>query len=283
MTKAKRPASPDGPAVQELDRAADTTVTGTESGGPRYATPKVRGRGSPTHKVFDPDRMCGFHLKNCPVCSLEDPDSDVPWRDCPHNHDTSACSDNDHRCRKAKGWGTDHTGSGNCRNHLGTTPTQTRIAAEEAAQKALLRFGVEVEIEPVEGLRRLVWMAWGSVLFLRERVNELGERDGTPNLVGDVFGIDRFGDTHAISEDARAYVKLYLEERKHLKDVCKAAIDAGLAEREVKLAESQATMIVRVIEVTLAGIGATPEQYEQGRKIASGELALIAASHPERN
>ena len=44
-----------------------------------------------------------------------------------------------------------------------------------------------------------------------------------------------------------------------------------------KLAESQANVMVDVIEAVLAGLKLSPEQYEHGRKLASEVLAAVAA------
>jgi hypothetical protein len=51
------------------------------------------------------------------------------------------------------------------------------------------------------------------------------------------------------------WVKLYQEERDRLVRVAKAAIDAGVEERQVRLAEGQAQQLAQVIRAILTDLG----------------------------
>lgn len=205
-------------------------------------------------RAFDPERHCG--AKTNPL-NGEQP------------------------CRQWKGSHTDHRGSGQCWLHGGRSPNGKAHAANEAAERALERLGRPRAVAPQRALLETVWEAAGNVAFLREQAAALGTdltaRESEARTETGRRGTVTFA-TLGSREDVRAIVKLYGEWCDRLAKYAKAAVDAGIAEREVTLAEQQAAQIVRVIEATLAGLELTPEQRAQGRTLASSQLRLIAAS-----
>jgi hypothetical protein len=197
-------------------------------------------------------------------------------------------------CMLSKGWGTDHRGAGKCRKHFGNAPGERIQAANEAAQQALDRLGRPRAVAPQRALLETVWEAAGNVAFLREQVGALGvdmtlrvaevaqrPSDGDVEIDGELHQYHDHIVT--IREDIRAIVKLYGEWTDRLTKYAKAAVDAGIAEREVHLVEQQADLLIRVIEATLASLHLTPEAHEAARQIAVSELRLVAARNPERN
>jgi hypothetical protein len=197
-------------------------------------------------------------------------------------------------CRQTKGHGTDHVGSGKCSLHFGNAPGERIQAANEAAQQALDRLGRPRAVAPQRALLETVWEAAGNVAFLREQVGALGvdmtlrvaevaqrPSDGDVEIDGELH--EYRGHVVTIREDIRAIVKLYGEWTDRLTKYAKAAVDAGIAEREVHLVEQQADLLIRVIEATLASLHLTPEAHEAARQIAVSELRLVAARNPERN
>lgn len=56
------------------------------------------------------------------------------------------------------------------------------------------------------------------------------------------------------------WVELYAEERKHLVEVCGAALKAGVEERQVQLAEAQGQLIEGFIRAVLADLHLTSAQ-----------------------
>jgi hypothetical protein len=173
--------------------------------------------------------------------------------------------------------------------HFGATPSAQTHAATEAAQAALTRLGLPRAVAPQRALLETVWEAAGNVAFLREQAGALGldltlkaaevaVRPSSGEVTADGETQDFSGHVVTIREDARAVIKLYGEWCDRLAKYAKAAVDAGIAEREIRIAEGEAAQIVRVIEATLSGLNLTPEQRAQGRQIATGELRLIAAS-----
>lgn len=174
-------------------------------------------------------------------------------------------------CRRSKGYGTDHLGIGPCKFHLGNTRNVIRAAARFKAQQALVRLGQPIEQDPQQALLELVWEAAGNVAFLRQEVGKLGGA-----LVGDVKSLDREGAEHAVSEDVRALVKLYGDWTDKLAKYSKACIDAGIAERQVQLAEAQGYAIRDLIESVLDALNLDEDQRQVGRQVAGQKLRVLA-------
>lgn len=176
-------------------------------------------------------------------------------------------------CRRIKGWGTKHPGSGNCRSHFGNSANGKKHAATEAAAMALesarIALGIPVEMDPKRALLEQVWEAAGNVAFLRERVAEMG-----PDLT--LMSQDQIGSRLVIRDDIRAMVKLYNEERDRLAKVAKMTIDAGVSESLVAIARSTAESIAAVVNAVLEGLELPEEQRERGRVIAGTKLRLLS-------
>ena len=56
-------------------------------------------------------------------------------------------------------------------------------------------------------------------------------------------------------EDVHPYVRLWNEERDRLAKVAKMAIDAGVAERQVKIAEAEGQEVYRIVEDAINACG----------------------------
>ncbi len=69
---------------------------------------------------------------------------------------------------------------------------------------------------------------------------------------------------------------MYQAERQHLVRAAKAAIDAGVAERQVRLAEQQGQLIAEVMRKILDDRGLTPEQQREAPSIVRRHLSLVA-------
>lgn len=146
-------------------------------------------------------------------------------------------------CTLARGFKTSHPGFGNCHLHGGATPAGVAAAERERTEQLLadarLVYGLPLDIEPADALLGLVRTAAGAVAWLGRQVAQLpAEKVTTVN-----------GKTHPLVEQ-------YLEERKHLASVAKTALDAGIAEREIRLQEAQGRLFVRLVEGALRQLDA---------------------------
>lgn len=172
-------------------------------------------------------------------------------------------------CRHPRGFRTKHAGFGSCYLHGGRTPNGEKHAAREGAERALEVLGVPVEIDPQQALLRQVWEAYGNVAFLRARVRELEA----------IHGPDHLGD-----ERPHVLLALYNEERDRLAKIAKLAIDAGIAERAITIAEAQADAIVSVVTAVLDSLDLPRGKRDAAQAVAVrrlqelGEADLVLGS-----
>ena len=167
-------------------------------------------------------------------------------------------------CHRPAGWGTDHLGTGRCKLHGGSTPTHRAAARAEIARQAVVTYGLPREVDPSQALLEEVHRTAGHVAWLGARVAEL-EADvltwGVAEEIDRPLGAEGGGGLETKRKAApHALVVLYQQERKHLAQVSKAAIDAGVAERVVTMFEQVGSAYVQVLERVLDGLELTAAQ-----------------------
>jgi hypothetical protein len=123
-------------------------------------------------------------------------------------------------------------------------------------------YGLPRVIDPAEALLEEVHRTAGHVAWLQAAVAEFdaaalswGVTSSVSKTSGEFPGIDT-----TESAAPPVLLELYLRERKHLVDVAKAALAAGIDERRVRLAETQGLLIVRVINAILDDLHLTARQ-----------------------
>jgi len=165
-------------------------------------------------------------------------------------------------CTRPAGWGTDHPGYGKCKLHGGATPNHGTAADREKVLEAVRTFGLPLDVSPTEALLDEVKWTAGHVAWLRDRIQEFeaealswGRSSEVRKGSGEFPGTDT---TYTAAPPV--LLDLYQRERRHLLDVCRVAIGAGLAERQVRLAERQGELIAGAIQGILADLNLTKEQ-----------------------
>lgn len=138
------------------------------------------------------------------------------------------------------------------------------------ARNVVRALGTPVDVNPVESLLFLVREAAGNVAFLGARVQDMGY-----DLVGPVYSLTRDGDPVATSEDLHAMVKLYNEERDRLARVSKIALDAGIEERQVRVVEEQAALLVTTIRAVFDNLGLSEKMKQRALSLLSMELRRL--------
>lgn len=155
-------------------------------------------------------------------------------------------------CRRAAGEGTPHLGRGPCRWHGGMLPNVIRHHARQEAREIAVEWGIEMDIDPFGGIMLSVRMAYGAVQAFKARVQ--------PD-----------------SEPSSPEVIAWMAAQKHAAQIAKMAIDAGIAERQVQLAERMAEMIAMAHEDAIADEGLPPEQAARiAQRFSAGLLKLEA-------
>lgn len=176
-------------------------------------------------------------------------------------------------------------GMDKCRYHGGKSPqalaARDRREAEDAANRAIATYGLPRDIDPHDALLEEIARTAGHVDWLANVIAQL-DRDAIAFGVHSVeTGRGEKGDIDKTTLQAgvAVWVDLYQRERKHLVDVCKAAIGAGIAERQVRLAEQQGQLIAEVLRQVIGDpeLGLDPGRQEVARRVAARHLRALPA------
>jgi hypothetical protein len=177
------------------------------------------------------------------------------------------------------------TGLDKCAAHCGLSKAARKARAEayladQAARKAVVTYGLPRDISPTDALLEEVRYTAGHVAWLRDQVRELEAGDLTWGVTEEVTkGATEFAGIDVTSSAAvNVWLELYYRERKHLVDVCKAAISVGIEERRVRLAEAQGQVVAEVIRRILARLSLSPEQGKLVPLVVPEELRRVASA-----
>lgn len=183
-------------------------------------------------------------------------------------------------CTRPAGWGTDHAGAGTCKLHGGKTTSHRTAAAKQQAAEAVKTFGLPREIDPRDALLEEVYRTAGAVDWLHRQVQALtpeaviwGRTEEIHKDAGEFPGVDT-----TYSAAAHAWVQLWQAERKHLVAVSRAAVQSGIEERKVQLAEQQGAMLSDVIKRILGDLRLTPEQQRLAPDVVVRHLRSVAGA-----
>lgn len=119
------------------------------------------------------------------------------------------------------------------------------------ARRRAVAFGDELPVEPAEALLSMLRLSAGMVAWTR---GELARMEDRGTFEGQVL------------------TRMYADERDRTARIAKAALDAGVAERMVRLAESYGDLIATLIGNILSDLRLTPEQYTRAPEIVRTRL-----------
>ncbi len=173
-------------------------------------------------------------------------------------------------------------GADKCRMHLGRKagPVIAEALAEEAARKAVITFGLPRDISPTDALLEEVRWTAGHVAWLREQVQALEAEALTWGKTeqADIQASEFGGTNTTYAAKPNLWLELYYRERRHLVDVTKAAITAGIEERRVRLEEAKGQLVAGIIRKITGRLGLSAEQAAILPGIASEELRKAATA-----
>jgi hypothetical protein len=151
-------------------------------------------------------------------------------------------------CGKPAGWGTPHK-TGRCSLHGGNTPTHRKAAQKQIVREAVDTYGLPRDVDPAAALLEEVHRTAGHVAWLATKVAELQEDDLTWGRIEEAEknATEFPGTDTKIGARPNVWLDLYQRERAHLVRVSKTALDAGISERLVRLAEQQGALLAEVI------------------------------------
>lgn len=171
-------------------------------------------------------------------------------------------------CRMPAGWRTNHPGYGACLFHGGATDASVSQAVRTMVDEAVNTYGLPRQIGPHEALLEEVWRTAGHVAYMEQVVHAM-ERE---QLVSPAIA------STGHPAEVSTWVKLYQAERAHLTSVCKTAIDCGIAERQVRLAEEHARVIAGVIAGVLGDFGIAAADDDVRSAVRRHLVAVSAAT-----
>lgn len=185
-------------------------------------------------------------------------------------------------CKRGAGQSTEHPGIGNCNLHGGSTPNHIRAAEKVIAVRAVATYGLPIEIDPREALVQEVYRTAGHVAYLADRVRAIDPDDLVwgKTSEADQQATEFPGVNTTRESKPNVWLVLYLQERKHLVDVCKTALAAGVEERRVKLAEQMGSQLAGFVRFLLDGLNLSPDQWDLVpglMRTAGTQLGLTAA------
>ena len=185
-------------------------------------------------------------------------------------------------CKQAAGHGTNHVGVGRCKRHGGASPNAEMGGVVALARRESQVMGIPIDVAPHVALLECIRITAGEVQYASERINELTPDDAVGPVVTSRPLKEEKG-----AEDPSTYVEEFgppalniwirvrHEAMDRLVNYSKIALAAGIAERQVRIAEQQGQLLAAAIRGVLEELGVAdrPEVPSVVRK----HLSLLAA------
>lgn len=179
-------------------------------------------------------------------------------------------------CGMDAGWGTDHPGVGACKLHGGSTPNAILNAAKQQA----IVMGLAVDVEPHEALLQCIRITAGEVMYCQQMIAELAPEDavGHPKEIirrQGSTGEDGFVDVEETREKVpmmNIWIRARAASIDRLAKYSKMALDAGVNERRVRIAESMASVLAPVFKTVFDELGLTDRQKKIAPEILKRNL-----------
>jgi len=196
-------------------------------------------------------------------------------------------------CQEPAGNGTSHPGVGYCKWHGGNTESGRKAAARTAGAAYVEKFKADVllfggdkdlvNITPEQAILEEVRRSVAMVRFLEQAIAKW-QFDANPQA-GDGLGglptlVDETFKGNSTFTDEREWLLLYRAEREHAVKVARMAIDAGIAQRLVTIAEDQGRTLAIAIRMVLDALNLTPDQIAAVPRIVPPILRQVTQGTP---
>lgn len=132
--------------------------------------------------------------------------------------------------------------------------------------------GVEDDLMPADALLEEVRRTAGIVRWVEMKMAEKWDAD-LLELGEEVHGVNG---VQYIPTNESGWLKIYQIERAHLARICKLALDAGVAERQVRIAEGSAELMYQIITSAIKQLGLTEDQQNRVPEIMATVLTRAA-------
>lgn len=177
------------------------------------------------------------------------------------------------------------TGGTVCRMHGGSAPAVKAKAAErtqqDAARRVLMALGEPEPIDPARALLDLIAWKYGEVRWLRDKVQTVKDEVLVWGATEHREGVGPEGPISVTSERAQPNVwwSLLRQAEDQLSEYASKALRAGVAERQIRLAEGQGAaiagavnMILDRLQLTAAQRGLVPTVVPEAFRMLKGTL-----------
>ena len=168
---------------------------------------------------------------------------------------------NGESCRALAGLGTAHFGTGKCKWHLGNTSSHQINAIKQEARARMVEFGESLEVDPATALLGVLHLSAGHLNWVRA---ELADIEDKASLEGQIL------------------MRLFDEERDRIARISKAALDAGVAERQVRLAEMYGEAVAKLLRAVFYDktLGLTAAQRSRLPDVLRRHLGAVTTERP---
>lgn len=195
-------------------------------------------------------------------------------------------------CERDAGWGTPTPGIGRCRYHGGLSPNAMIASGAVAARREALLLGEAEDVHPIDAILGALKLAWCEVRYYTLRIADL-EAD---EIVGPVittrlepvaldddarelFGLPPDAGDTVVTEvrEGPPQLHIWMKARHQAMDRAvrygEIALRAGIAERQIRLAEQAGGQLAPVIGAILRELGVFDD--ERAPEIVRRHLTLI--------
>lgn len=169
-------------------------------------------------------------------------------------------------CKLPAGHGTNHAGIGRCRRHGGASPQAELSGVIQLARREAVVMGRPLDIDPHEAILECIRISAGEVQYASERIAELEEADAVGAIVttherplkyekGEESATETVTEIFHGQPAAHIWIEVRHQAMDRLAKYSKTALDAGVDERRVRIAEAQAMMLAAAIRGILEDLG----------------------------
>jgi hypothetical protein len=176
-------------------------------------------------------------------------------------------------CRKEAGKGTSHAGFGRCKWQSGSTTNGNKAAIRE--QMASL--ATEAEIDPDEVLPRTIRLTWGAVQWCASVIGQTEYALAAARAGDELGGDEKVKRVISLGKRLLALQAVYGDWIDRAAKHAKLALDAGIEDRKVRLAEMEAQLVADVVKGVLDDLNLTPEQKAIAPEVVRGRLMSVPA------
>ncbi len=180
-------------------------------------------------------------------------------------------------CLRSAGEGTAHKGYGPCYLHGGTLPEVNKKWIRKMEEDRMATYGLPREVDPHSAVLEEVHRTAGHVAWLFDKIQQLGEEVESGSL-----GDQTLHQFTSMGLKASVWVEMYQTERAHLLRASKSAVDMGVSERQVQLAEEQGRMIAMLLQqfIDSQEIALTAAQRAIAPKVIRRLLTAMPTKQP---